>query len=168
LKRFPMLSEQDVLRQLNVPTFRHVTKGKIMSFVAMRQQMDPAVAQKALEQIPNFVKSLEQILADYNTTVRQGLTSNDEHMRAYSAIAEANIAALQKELEKSELSFDERCVIMDRMLVVQNQVSEMVERNRKFIHREHLTIGAVVVFCVGAVAAILGANTSIDLSSPKA
>lgn len=168
LKQFPMFSEQDVLRQLDVPSFRHVSKGKIMSFVSLHRHMDPAVVQKALEQIPDFTKSLTQILSDYSRTVQNGMASNDEHMRSYSAVASANIASLQKELDRSDLSFDERCQVMDRMLIVQEQMSKMVIQNQRFVRKEHIVVGAVVLFCVSTVAAVLGANTSIHFKSPRA
>ena len=44
--RFSLLSEQDVLPELDVLAFRHVTKDKLTSFVAMRQSMEPEPAQK--------------------------------------------------------------------------------------------------------------------------
>ena len=167
LKRFSLLSEQDVLRELDVPTFRHVTKDKLMSFAAMRQSMDPETAQKAIEQIPHLTQALTEILGDYSEVVKQGLTSNDEHMRSYFAIAATTIDALQRELDKPDLSFEERCAIMDRMLAVNEQVSGQVTEGQKFIHRGQIIFGSIIVFCFGAVAAILGANTNIQIAKPK-
>ena len=163
MKRFSLLSEQDVLQELDVPTFRHVTKDKLMSFVAMRQRMDPETAQKALEQVPHLTQSLSEILGDYSELVKAGLASNDEHTRAYFAIAEA----LQRELDKPELSFEERCAVMDRMLSVNEQVSGKVTEGQKFITREHIIFGSVVLLCIGTLAAVLGANTSIQIAKPK-
>ena len=167
MKRFSLLPEQDVLQELDVPTFRHVTKDKLMSFVAMRQRMDPETAQKALEQVPHLTQSLAEILGDYSELVKEGLASNDEHTRAYFTIAGTTIEALQRELDKPELSFEERCVVMDRMLVVNEQVSGKVTEGQKFITREHIIFGSVVLFCVGTVTAILGANMSIQIAKPK-
>lgn len=167
MKRFSLLSEQDVLQELDVPTFRHVTKDKLMSFVAMRQRMDPETAQKALEQVPHLTQSLSEILGDYSELVKAGLASNDEHTRAYFAIAETTIEALQRELDKPELSFEERCAVMDRMLAVNEQVSGKVTEGQKFIAREHIIFGSVVLLCIGTLAAVLGANTSIQIAKPK-
>ena len=167
MKRFSLLSEQDVLRELDVPTFLHVTKDKIMSFVAMRQRMDPETAQRALEQVPHLTQSLSEILDDYGELVKADLTSNDEHTRAYFTIAETTIEALQRELNKPELSFEERCAVMDRMLAVNEQASGKVTEGQKFITCGHIIFGSVVLLCVGTLAAILGANTSIQIAKPK-
>lgn len=167
MKRFSLLSEQDVLRELDVPTFRHVTKDKLMSFAAMRQRMDPETAQKAMEQVPNLTKAMTEILGDYSKLAEKGLSSNDEHMRSYFVIAATTIDALQREMEKSDLTFEERCAVMDRMLAVNEQVSGKVTEGQKFIHRGYIIAGSVIVFCVGTVAAILGANTKFQIAKPK-
>lgn len=167
LKRFSLLSEQDVLRELDVPTFRHITKDKLMSFAAMRQSMDPETARKAMEQVPNLTQAMTEILGDYNELAKQGLTSNDDHMRSYFAIAATTIDALQRELDKPGLSVEERCAIMDRMLVVNEQVSGQVTEGQKFIHRGQIIFGSLFVICVGTLAVILGANTNIQIAKPK-
>ena len=158
MKYFSFLSEQDVLQELHVPTFRHVTKEKLMSFVAMHQRMDPETVQKALEQIPHFTQSLSEILGDYSELVKSGLASNDEHTKGYFSIAETTIEALQHEMDKPELSFEERCAVMDRMLAINELVSRKVTENQKFITREHIIFGSVVLFCVSAVATVLSAH----------
>lgn len=167
MKRFSLLSEQDVLRELDVPTFRHITKDKLMSFAAMRQSMDPETARKAMEQVPNLTQAMTEILGDYNELAKQGLTSNDDHMRSYFAIAATTIDALQRELDKPDLSVEERCAIMDRMLVVNEQVSGQVTEGQKFIHRGQIIFGSLFVICVGTLAVILGANTNIQIAKPK-
>lgn len=167
MKRFSLLSEQDVLRELDVPTFRHVTKDKLMSFAAMRQSMDPETAQKAIEQFSNLTQALTDILSDYNELVKQGLSSNDEHTRSYFAITATTIDALQHELEKTDLSFEERCAIMDRMLAVNEHVSRQLTEGQKFIHRGQIIVGSLIVICIGTVAAVLSANTNIQIAKTK-
>ena len=44
------LTEAKVLKTLEIPDFRHMTKDKIGSFVSMLPNMDPEVAKKALDQ----------------------------------------------------------------------------------------------------------------------
>ena len=42
------LSEQKVLKKLDIPDFRHLTKDKIIAFASLLPQMDTEVAKKAL------------------------------------------------------------------------------------------------------------------------
>ena len=53
------ISEQKALKLLNIPDFRHLTKDKIVEFASLLYRMDPEVAKKALEQIPEYVKLRE-------------------------------------------------------------------------------------------------------------
>ena len=41
-----MLSEAQVLKKLNIPDFRHLSKDNVMSFVSMIDKMDPEVEKK--------------------------------------------------------------------------------------------------------------------------
>ena len=41
------LTENQVLKKLNIPDFRHLSKDNIMSFVSMIDKMNPEVAKKA-------------------------------------------------------------------------------------------------------------------------
>lgn len=59
------LTEREVLQQLNIPDFQHITKDKIMTFASMLQNMEPEVAKKALEQFPEFAKMALEVLKDY-------------------------------------------------------------------------------------------------------
>ncbi len=43
-------TEQQVLKKLDIPDFRHLTKEKVIAFATMVPKMNPEVAKKALEQ----------------------------------------------------------------------------------------------------------------------
>ena len=51
------LSEQKVLKKLDIPDFRHLTKDKIIAFASLLPQMDTYVANKALELFQNFAST---------------------------------------------------------------------------------------------------------------
>jgi hypothetical protein len=76
------LTERQVLNQLDIPDFRHITKDKVMSFASMLQNMEPEVAKKALGQFPEFAKMTLEILREYKGVlekplmiIRQGVDS---------------------------------------------------------------------------------------------
>ena len=50
-------TEQQVLKKLDIPDFRHLTKEKVIAFATMVPKMNPEVAKKALEQFPNFAST---------------------------------------------------------------------------------------------------------------
>ena len=55
-------TEQQVLKKLDIPDFRHLTKEKVIAFATMVPKMNPEVAKKALEQFPNFASTSLDVL----------------------------------------------------------------------------------------------------------
>lgn len=164
MKRFSLLSEQDVLRKPDAP---HPLRDKCMSFVAMRQRMDPETAQKALEQVPHLTQSLSEILGDFSQLIKAAYASNGEQAGAYFSIAGTTLEALQRQLDDPELSFEERCAVMDKMLAVNDQAAAQVTDGQKFSAGGQLVFGFVALLCVSAAAAILGASTTVWTARPK-
>lgn len=58
-------TEIQVLKKLDIPDFRHLTKDKVIAFATMIPGMEPEVAKKALEQFPNFVSISLEIMKEY-------------------------------------------------------------------------------------------------------
>ena len=65
------LSEVEVLKQLDIPDFRHMTKDKVINFASMLQNMDPEVAKKAIEQFPEFAKMSLEAFKEYRTVLEK-------------------------------------------------------------------------------------------------
>ncbi len=143
------LSEKQVLKKLHIPDFRHLSKKNVIHFASMLDKMDSEIAKKAIEQFPEFSKTLKEVLSDYKETINKGIESNNESMRfvheAYSAV----IASLQKELDKDNLSFDEKKYLLEKMEEIADKVNEADKNNKKFI--------AVLSTVAGGVALVLGA-----------
>ena len=43
-----------MLKQFDIPDFRHITKDKVMTFASMLQNMEPEVAKKSIRTIPGI------------------------------------------------------------------------------------------------------------------
>ena len=72
------LSEQKVLKKLDIPDFRHLSKDKIIAFASLLPQMDAEVAKKALEQFPNFASTSLEVMKEYKSILENALVSNSE------------------------------------------------------------------------------------------
>ena len=86
-----LLTEKQVLKKLDIPDFRHLTKGKVIDLASMLDRMDPEVAKKALEQFPEFAKAAKEILAEYKDTLDKGIASNNESVKAYYDVCNSSI-----------------------------------------------------------------------------
>ena len=156
------LTEQIVLKKLGIPDFRHMTKDKIVQFASVLPRMDPEVAKKALEQFPEFAKSATEIVSYYKDVVYKGLDENTASVNSFYAMCDAINDTLHEQLQDEHLTFEEKSVIIDKMIELAKMKAEKDTENKKFISavigKGSLGIG----IAVGAVAAVLGAQTSIS------
>lgn len=161
------LTEQKVLRKLDIEDFRHLTKDKIITMASMLDKMDPEVAKKALEQFPEFSNTAKEMLVGYKDTLDKGLESNKESVQSYYNSCKSIIEVLQKQLEDENLSFEERKYIIDKMLEVSKMMGEKDSENKNFIVKTLMVGGVVIVGVVGMLASTLGGNTKIETDDDK-
>lgn len=161
------LTEQKVLKKLGIEDFRHLTKDKVITMASMLDKMDPEVAKKAIEQFPEFSHTMKDILHDYKQTLDKTLEENGESVKSYYSSCDAIISSLQKELDKEDLSFDEKKYIIDKMIEVNKMKGDKDSENKKFL----ATMAAVGVAAVGVVAGVLaatlGGNTQIQMNDDE-
>lgn len=71
-------TELQVLKKLDIPDFRHLTKDKVIAFASMIPKMDPEVAKKALEQFPNFASASLDIMKEYRGILEEAMQDDRE------------------------------------------------------------------------------------------
>lgn len=156
------LTEQKVLKKLNIVDFRHITKDKVITMASMIDKMDPEVAKKVIEQFPNFASTIKEMLDGYKDTLAKCLESNNESIKPFYDSCNLRIEFLQKELEKENLSFEEKMIIIDKMREVSKDIGEKDSENKKFI-ATIATIGATAIVVAGTVlASVLGGDTKVN------
>ena len=157
-----LLTEEKVLKKLKIKDFRHLTKDKIITMASMLDKMDPEVAKKALEQFPHFADVTKEMLIEYKDILDKGLESNRESVQAYYDSCSTIIGALEKLLDRENLSPEERRYIIEKMVEMSDKIGEKDSQNKKFI----LAISGVGVAALAGVTAVLastlGGNTKIE------
>lgn len=157
-----MMSEQKVLRKLDIVDFRHLTKDKVIKMVSMLDKMDPEVAKKALEQFPEFASTTKEMLQDYKEYLDKGLESNNDSVSKVYDTYNAIIVALQKELEKEDLTFEQKKDIIEQMKEVADKVDKKDSENKRFIAGMATLATIVLGGTVAVLASVLGGNTQIE------
>jgi len=158
------LTEQKVLKKLNIENFRHLTKDKVITMASMLDKMDPEVAKKAIEQFPEFSSTAKEMLSEYKDTLDKGLESNKESVESYYFVCKSTIETLQKQLEDGELTFDERKYIIDKMLEVSKMMGEKDSENKKFVVIMSGLGLAAFGLAVAGLSSALGGNTNVEIS----
>lgn len=161
------LTEQKVLKKLGIDDFRHLTKDKVITMASMLDRMDPEVAKKAIEQFPEFAHTRKDILQDYKQTLDKALDENSESVKSYYSSCDAIITSLQKELDKENLSFDEKRYIIDKMIEVNKMKGEKDSENKKFIATLAVIGAAAIGTVAGVLASAIGGNTKIEMNDDE-
>lgn len=159
------LSEKQVLKKLNIPDFRHLTKEKAIQLASMIPQMDPEVAKKALEQYPHLIDLLISLNKEHSFLIKKGLDDNTESVKMFHETINAELERLSKELEKDGISQEEREKIRERRLELVKLELEKDTENKNFIIKawnfalaKVAIIGGVAVATLGVVIKVFGAN----------
>lgn len=157
-------TEKQVLKKLDIPDFRHLTKDKVVAFASMVPSMQPEVAKKALEQFPNFVSTSLDLMRDYKSIFEEVLADDREETKNSYEIYSRAIDAHQKILDEDngELSFE------DKMLVL-NQIKELADAYaslslKKSENRMKLLAiaGGVATAVIAVLGSALGSNIALS------
>lgn len=149
-----MLTEQQVLKELDIPDFRHLSKDKVMSFASMLSKMSPDVAEKALEQFPEFGKIVVEAFTDYRAVLEKSLDANKESTKECFKAYDTILATLKKCIE-SNPSFEEKKYYIEKMVEVANVKSAKDSENKEFIGKVLSICATAAVFAVGIGASVL-------------
>jgi hypothetical protein len=140
-----------------------LTKEKVIKMTTMLDRMDPEVAKKALEQFPDFSNTMKEILSDYKNTLDKAIDSNDESLKDCYKTYDAIITSCQKELDKEDLTFEQRKEILDQMLIVAEMKDAKDLQNKKFLAAMVVAGFAAVGSIAAALLTALGGSTDIDI-----
>ena len=145
------LTEEEVLKRLDIPDWRHMTKDKIMSFTSSLPYMDPEVAKEALKKFPEYAGMCTDVLSNINKSMNDVLDHADKSTKQI-------IEVLQSELKKEDLSVEDKLAINDSIVMLIEKMSELKnhddEQARKLFDK-------VMSFGAGALilaAAIIGVD----------
>ena len=103
-----LLSEKDVLKQLDIPDFRHLSKDKVMQFASMLDNMDPEVAKAAIKQFPDFANLTLEALKDYRGVIEKAIDADKDGTKQCLDIYNQIILALSHCVEKDDIPFEEK------------------------------------------------------------
>ncbi len=151
-------NEIQVLKKLDIPDFRHLTKDKVIAFASMIPRMDPEVAKKALEQFPNFASTSLDIMKEYRSIIETTLEDDREGTQKCYEMYDRVMNSLEQILQEKELTFDEQTYILDQMKLVADEVSR--KDSEKSNNRLKILgiAGGVAASVVAVLGSIIGSN----------
>lgn len=163
LKR--QINEKDLLKMLGIPSFRHMSKDKLVSFVSALPDIDPEVAKKALEQFPDFASTMAEITAHYKDVIAKCLEGSDADTAICLEACEAINESIRHELDKDDLSFEERERLIDKQIRVVQMMREIDADGKRF--RINIARIATVAFGVAAALLVTGLGGKTNITLPE-
>lgn len=156
-------NELQVLKKLDIPDFRHLSKDKVITFASMIPKMDPEVAKKALEQFPNFASTSLDIMKEYRGVIETALADDKESTLKCYEMYDRVMNSLERILQEEELSFDEKTYILDQMKLVADEVSR--KDYEKSSNR--LKLIGIAGGVAASIVAVLGSIIGSDIIASK-
>ena len=153
-----MLTEQQVLKKMDIPDFRHVTKDKIITFASMLPNMDPEVAKKALEQFPDFAKTSLEVMKEYKAFFETVVEKGSEEVKSVNEMYNRVMDNLEKMLNKENLSFEEQKFILEQMKEVADKVDKKDTEHKNFLLKALAISGTVAAGIVVSLVSAIGSN----------
>lgn len=153
-----LLSEQQVLKKLDIPDFRHLTKDKVISFASMLPKMNPEVAKKALEQFPDFASTSLEVMKEYKGIIEKAINESTESRKACIDMYNRVMDSLEKMLDKEHLTFEDQKFILEQMKTVAEKVDEKDTEEKKFLIKAVSIAGVISVGIIAALGSTLGSN----------
>ena len=126
-------SEAEVMKVLEIDTWRHLSKDKILQFAALVPEMDKEIALKVIEQFPEFrlfgINALNVLEKEHAESLAANRESQTEVHNAYREVR----AILAGELERDDLAAEDRMIILDKVMETADREFAKDSENKRFL-----------------------------------
>ncbi|MGW5768788.1 hypothetical protein ACWEVY_06530 [Streptomyces longwoodensis] len=145
------VNESAVKRKLGIPSWRNLSKDKVLKFAAAMPEMATEVRLKLIEQFPAF-KDLGKTNIDAVTEAHKStLAANENSQNHFYKASQDQRDALQADLGRDDLSWAQREALHDRLDQNVRWVGEKDSESKQF-----MGAGMKMVAAAGAAALGLG------------
>ena len=155
-----MMLEEDVKKALNITDFRSLSKENIMEFVSIIPKVDKEVAISIINQFPNYADMAKDMVSGMiklcDNALQDAKVGRKDVIESYRVVLET----LKEELNKGDLSVDDRKRITDDMLVVAEKIDAVNDKHLEFLKDTLKKVGGTIAGVVVVGVAILGAIDS--------
>jgi len=155
------ITRNELLKKLNIKSFAELTSDKYDTVTSYLPKMRPEVAKQVLAEVPELVSFSKAALEKSQTVIEKGLNSNNaDNMQVYQ-IAEANAEALRELLKEEKLTFEQKQIVMDRLMEILKVLAEKNTENKKFILSMVLIFVSVLGVIITVIASVFGLKVKI-------
>ena len=129
------MDEREMLAKLGKTTLQQITSGDMPAILQMLPNMTPEVAKKALDVILSYPQTATELSKCLQQTINQGFVVDGNVTKAVNDADRAIIDGLLKQLDRPDLSADERHEIRNDLLEYSRRMHETNTEEKGFIER---------------------------------
>ena len=126
-------SEAEIMKVLEIDTWRNLSKDKILQFAALMPEMDKEIAIKVIGQFPEFRRfandALNVLEEEHTSTLAFNKESQAEVHHAFQEVR----AILASELKREDLTPQDRMIIIDKIMETANREFTKDSENKRFL-----------------------------------
>lgn len=163
-----LMAEKDMLAKLGVKDFRSISKENIINFASMLQEMEPEVAMKALEQVPEFGRVTVAALEDYKAYAEKTLGCESAETQIFMTLCDKGIQALERCAASDDVTPEERMHYADMISEIVRNAGSSLKDSKVVNWRRFCAYSVTILAGLGIMANIIGGNVNIKLPSQKA
>lgn len=151
----------------NAKDFRSIKKEDYLSFFSGLTKLDPTVAIEQLKQFINYANSSKEMYKNNVDLSKSLVDSDDIETKEIYELEKIYINSLSSQLEKEDISAEERSEIINNMSTVIHNANQRKNNNQSFklkIQNNSNTILGIVTLCL---ASTLGATVIVGIPKLK-
>ena len=152
------ISEKWLLKKLDIPDWRHMSKDKITTFVSSLPHLDPEVAKTAINQFPDFASLAKELVNTIQTNFSTAVASNEAITKESIECIERSLDCLFSQLTREDLTVNERSAIQTDILKLNQMVVDLSKEYQKGLIQNITTIVVGIVSIIACAASLLGTN----------
>lgn len=152
------ISEKQLLKKLNIPDWRHMSKDKLTTFISSLPYLDPEVAKAAINQFPNFSEFVKDMIKVMQENADKSINSDEKTSLASIDFLQQTRDALFLQLDSEELSENERLRILNGILELNKMTLELNKQRQNFLLKNSAIIATAIGTLALTAVSILGVN----------
>ena len=148
-------SESEALNALNITDFSQINSGNIMKFAKLFKDIDPEVGKLALSMIPEFTKTIKEVLDSYKLSYSRNVDALEKSNADYHSFCSDIVGVLSVMSEKTDNSTEEKAKIIEALLELEARRSINDEAYRAAIREEREAHNVRVDRALGILCSVL-------------
>ncbi len=149
------LNDKQILNKLKINSFAELTEDKMGEFRELLPQMKVEVVEKALEQVPEFVKLGKTMVGEFKELTINGFQEGGKGADAYFKSCNRLLDSLQKELDKPHITERRKEKIIKTMITVTEMIGKKDTEHKGFILKSLGVFASVFALIFGGILTII-------------